>query len=72
LGRRSAGTGAYQDRHLAASVQDFGCLSEVGLFGHDLWLAVAHARTGEPVGDSRLYVIFILDILWQDEHGGTI
>jgi hypothetical protein len=72
LRRRSAGTGAYQDRHLAAGVQDFGCLCEIGLFGHNLWLAVTHARTSEPMRNSRLFVILILDILWQDQHGGTI
>jgi hypothetical protein len=67
---RAAGASADQDSNLAASVQKFRRLCEVGLFGDDFRLAIANAGTSEPVRDGRLLIFLILDVLWKNEDGG--
>ena len=70
--RRSPGSGADQDRHLAAGVQDVRRFCQVGVLGHDLRLAVADARSRKAVRDRRLLVVLILNVLWKDDDGWSV
>ena len=72
LRRGAARTGADQNSYLAAGIEDVRRTRQVGIFGHDLRLAIADSRAREAMCNRRLRVVLVLNVLGQDQDGGTV